>query len=587
MYEQGIFSSSKSRATSPSRAADSYEALFPEAASRPVFAKHPLFSVLEPTTTTPGKDGKTDVVEMHFDASTDRHHTHLHYIAEPWKDRVHMSIYDGPDGDGVPDVQGVICRSDAALVKFDNAVNAGHFAQLLNVSSTLLTFLEEWGCDEGAHVRRVSASPRLSSANGTVVIVPTRAASIEHLFKNAKINFNGTRAVARERSSGTGVEAGGRDRRSWFDDDDDVDTTTAASGSSSGWLAGLENDVSSFFGSIEGDMESLWHSSLSKLETAAHDTATLEKWAEEAGKILTTGKLDYNGEPFEKNANVGPVACSSKTPDLMCSYSYDVEIHFQLEIADYKLQSISLSTTGDAEAGVQASGQGFTKTWDGAIPTETLYDGTLWSTVIPVAGVPIPLSLKGTVTSGLVWSVDGSLHIDGGVTAKGNVGAGITYTPSDGFSPTTSYDVTGTAALNYATGSLAAKGTVTISTLLGLTALYSAGVSSRLVVTPVIAATGTETIEGAAASFSSKTMKVTELSPTTPDYSSQCHPTAGSNAHVDTPSVALSVGVGVQLTASASLDIEALKIDKTYQFENGQPIWQKLWSPLKSWCVHL
>ena len=304
-----------------------------------------------------------------------------------------------------------------------------------------------------------------------------------------------------------------------------------------------------------------------------------------------TPSIADSDEPWSKSFDQSAPCGTGEVGALTnCAWAYDAELTFQISIVNYEVELVELKMAGNAHAGISAGAQPITHTWDG---TNSLpgFDKQLFATTIMIGPIPLPLALHGKMQNTFNWEVDGSLNLDGDINVAGDLNLGMHYTPS-GFSPILEHTLNGDAAINYATGSLTAKGTITSATSLMFTAIYCASLSAKLVVSPAISATGTETIEGAAATFSDaggpSDFVVSRIPPTDPSYGSDCHPVSGGSgvvgSHVDTPSLQMVVAVGVDLSAAAQIDIEA-GTKTIYDHTWPLPGYSNLFN-LAQYCIH-
>ena len=501
--------------------------------TRPVFKVHPVLGALRSVGSPVDGDTTVEHHSFHTDMATETHHTHLHYEADVVKD-THML-------DGNLAALAVTCNSTGIAVQFNSSAEAATFAATLNPHSTLLPLLAEWGCDGGAAVRRTAAAA--VHDGGLTVHVATTNATVQHLFKHATISYNGTNVpgvLASKRRHGYGYQEP-------YDHDDDHDHHDY-------------DDHGRKARSFWSDLTGLWDTVRSDLTTAMADLDTVVKDAEFVEKVLASGNLSYSDEPWSKSFDQSAPCGTGEVGALTtCAWAYDAELTFQISIVNYEVELVELKMTGDVHAGISAGAQPITHSWDGSTSLPG-FDKQLFATTIMIGPIPLPLALHGKMQNKFNWQVDGSLNLDGDINVAGDLDLGMRYTPA-GFTPILEHTLNGDAAINYATGSLTAKGTITSTTSLLFTAIYCASLSANLVVSPAISATGTETIEGAAATFSDaggpSDFVVNKIPPSDPSYGSDCHPVSGSSGAVDTPSLQMGVAVGVDLSAAAKIDIEA------------------------------
>jgi len=510
----------------------------------PIFpACHPGLCGLHPFV-EPGSDASVEKYTLHTESVTPSHYTKYHVEAEVVKD-VHRL-------DKTPSVLALACNQSFVNITFNSSEAANSFSGSVKVNSTLMPILAEWGC--GAHVRRVGHNVTVSN---NVATVHTLSAKFQHMFKSANISFNGTRVPGMKQFSVPSASNAStrRDRRS--DDDDELD--------------------------------SLWNDAKSDVTSAFDDITETVADVEKVASILASGNYSADKTPWTKSMSKSQSCGNSEIGDLTtCSFDYDAQLTFMINIVDYEVTFVQIEMNGNANAGVATNGQSITKSWNGEV-TIPGFDSTLFATIIEIGPVPVPVSLHGKMTNVFNWDVTGSLQLDGEITVGGDLTVGGKYTPEDSFVPVFEHDLNGKAVMNYATGSVTTEGTITSSTTLVLSAMFAADLSANLVVTPTVTATGTETVEGAGVSFNkgAGAFDVTKVTPSQPDYSSPCHPqeqTGGDDidSHVDLPSLSIGVAVGVDVSAAAKLDIEIESktlFDKTWPIDSYSNMFK-----IAKWC---
>lgn len=392
-------------------------------------------------------------------------------------------------------------------------------------------------------------------------------------MQNADIRFNGTgfETGTAAGSAATARTTGTRTRRDNQRKDIFSDLWNDITGAISSEWDTVVGDVTSAFSSVQNFM------------------ADAEKVADFIERLVQNkGDYSKSGDVWSKNVQVGPTPVSSSLPAVTSQYGYDLQLEYTLQITDYALQSVSMTAAGAAHASVDAQGQVFSYSNQGSFgPYTVVPQETFIVFTIPAGPVPIPVSISGSMTTKLDWTFDGSVSVDANIRASGQVSAGFTWTDSAGFSPTDTYNFDSDAVMNYVTATATATGTITANTQLLIEAMYSVGLQTQVAVAPVVRATITETVEGGGISVDygqSSGLVATPINPQSPPYNSPCHPQTTNDA-VDTPSVLVSVGVGVTATAAAVIDIPDLHVDDSYHICNG-PCFSRLWNPVDSWCIH-
>eukprot|EP00041_Stephanoeca_diplocostata_P016751 m.331089 g.331089 ORF g.331089 m.331089 type:complete len:616 (+) comp20470_c0_seq1:117-1964(+) len=542
-----------------------------ETSQRPNFGRmiHPLLANVPVTAVPVPGDSSVEQYEASYHVVSGDVFTHLNYSVVVVKDRIHL--------DQENDVIGVACGNGTLTISLADGA-ALNFTARVNLGSTIITVLKEWGCtSSGVYV--ADSNGRVT-VNGNTVTIPVVAAYLQSLFKEASLLFNGTGITKTEAATSS---VASRVRRSVDDDQNDKS-----------FLGDIEGDLSSAWSDVTGAISSAWDTAQSDFTSAVDDIEDFAADAQAVGSFVeelvgSGGDYDHTYTPVQKTASVGPKPLSSAIPELTGQYDYDFTISFQLEITNYELTKVSAVASGNAAATINAQGAVVSESFSGSSPTETILPKEqLVSFTIPVGPVPVPVSISASMSAKLDWTLTADVSIDANIKASGQIEAGITYEQGS-FTPVKSSSFTGDAEMNYIAATATASGTLSLNTMLLVELMYSVGVQTQVGVSPMLSATVSETVEGGGIAVNGDLsgLTATPVDPSQPGYSSQCHPTESSSGtwSADTPSVLATVGCGVSITAAAIVDISALHVDKTYDICSGT-CYQHLWNPIDSWCIH-
>mmetsp|Transcript_4866 Transcript_4866/g.12518 ORF Transcript_4866/g.12518 Transcript_4866/m.12518 type:complete len:613 (-) Transcript_4866:71-1909(-) len=528
-------------------------------------AVHPLLVNMPHRATAVAGDDAVEQYSGSFHVETNGHHTHYEYLVQAVKDRVHLEQNHAVDA--------VSCNGSKLHITFNHTDSATAFRAELTPGRTVITVINLWrGCGTTSRVLRLAANADFH-VNGASLSMETHTADITAIFKNANITFNGTGFTADSGSSGHG-----RPRR-------EADAVRRTTGDDDDFFEEIWNDVTgaitNAWNRVVGDVRNAF----SSVQNFMADAEKVEHFIQQL--VDNNGDYSKNGDVWSKSVQVGPTPVSSSLPSLTSQYGYDLQLQYALQITDYELHHVACTASGQAHASVNAEGQVFQYSDSGTLgPYTVVPQETFITFTIPAGPVPIPVSISGTMTTKLDWSLSGSVSVSANMAASGSLEAGFQWTQGQGFSPIESHSFTSDAEMNYITATATATGTVVANTQLLIEAMYSVGLQTQVAVSPVVRATVSETIEGGGISVddSGNGLVATRINPQSPPADSPCHPTT-TGRFVDTPSVLATVGVGVSVTAAAVIDIPDLHIDRTYDICSG-PCYSHLWNPVESWCIH-
>eukprot|EP00050_Salpingoeca_kvevrii_P005687 m.285110 g.285110 ORF g.285110 m.285110 type:complete len:601 (+) comp11299_c0_seq1:994-2796(+) len=158
---------------------------------------------------------------------------------------------------------------------------------------------------------------------------------------------------------------------------------------------------------------------------------TIKQWAGyiyEGAELAIDGDLNIDdAQPYAGNWNWGPSNCGFTLPDTTssCSANLDATVHFSISINDYNVDSISLTVDGNTQ--LSASGnfdvsEPFTKQGQ-----KQVWSDQLWSGVITVGSVPIPISVSGQLFAGYDLSASASLSVNAQMNVAGSATFGLNY----------------------------------------------------------------------------------------------------------------------------------------------------------------
>lgn len=202
---------------------------------------------------------------------------------------------------------------------------------------------------QGAHVRKAVGS---TSVSGAIVAVDTIEASVADLYMNAHISYNGTGfgTPVYPNSHPTPIDIpSSRARRSWF--------------------------------------SHAWH-------IIKHVVG-----------FAVTGDLDVDHKLYSTSFTMGPAPCAgppsssaSETDrqihDLtQCQFHAGLSIVFELQISHYHIDLVELYAEGTMNGDITTNGQSIDHTWSGSY-SYTIFDATIFSISIPVAGFPLPIKVR-------------------------------------------------------------------------------------------------------------------------------------------------------------------------------------------------
>merc|ERR1712046_224774 len=308
-----------------------------------------------------------------------------------------------------------------------------------------------------------------------------------------------------------------------------------------------------------------------------------------------TGDDNVDHSFMSKHVTIGPAPCISagthetQLTDLtQCQFHADLNIIFQLHIEHYSLHVVELYAQGDMNGDLTTNGQMLNKEWSGTRQFK-IFDSTLFSISIPVAGIPLPLKLHAEMYSHVHWDIDGEVTINSDIHATGELKLGVQYTPQHGFQPVRVNTLQGTGDLNSATGVFTVDGSIELDTVFGISALYVATASTHVEITPHFHGVATETIIGPGGEevFVNGThVEHHHIAPVAPQTFGMCAPTANANSHVDDPSFQMTADLDVNVNAGANVDVKLWHhtlYDHTFNFGT---IYSHDWT-FGPWCRHL
>jgi len=503
--------------------------------SRPTFALHPVLGYLNSTGVVNPADPEVIHYSTHYDLVTPNHFTHLH--AEV--DAVRNAYVLSKDMDALQ----VACLEASILVKFKSVAAAKAFAANITVS-TVIPLEEEWNCTMGAHVRKAKGTTTIS---GTIVSVLTFNASVSDLYRDATISYNGTGfgTPAYPNSHPTPLNVpSSRQRRSW--------------------------------------LSHAWH-------VITHVVG-----------FAVTGDLDVDKKLYSTDFTMGPAPCAgpahgSETQTqqqirdiTQCQFHAGLAIVFDLQISHYHIDNVELYALGTMNGDVTTNGQSLDHTWSGSY-SYTIFDSTLFSISIPVAGFPLPIKLTGALYAHPRWSLTGDLTIDSDIHTSGELKFGLQYTPETHVQPIRVDTLHASADFNSATGVFTLDGSIGMDAVFQLSALYVANAHVDVTTVPSFHGVATETIMGPggeSVNVNGRNVTTHRIAAHQPVSYGQCTPTANANDPVDNPSFQLSAQVDVDVTAGANIDVDILHhtlYDHTFNFGT---LYSHDWS-FGPWCRHI
>lgn len=239
----------------------------------------------------------------------------------------------------------------------------------------------------GAHVRKSTGQ---SVVRGSIVSIGTYNASVGDLYKHANISYNGT---------GFGVPSYPNSNPTPLD----IPTTRERKS----WLSHA------------------WH----HIKHIVRDVKDVVGFA-------VTGDLDVDKSLYSTSFTMGPAPCAghgsggaSQTDQQLhrltqCQFHAGLSIVFQLTISHYHIDLAELYAEGTMNGDITTNGETIDHTWSGSY-AYTLFDSTLFSIAIPVAGFPLPIKLTGALYAHPSWSVTGELTIDSDIHTSGEVKFGV------------------------------------------------------------------------------------------------------------------------------------------------------------------
>lgn len=527
-------------------------------APRPSFAVHPILGMIpatpEPLSTHGDDDANVTRYTSSAYASSGPHYTNFSYDVEVVRD-IYILSKD-------PQAMEVLCEASVLYIKFQSNEGAANFSSIANVSGkTVVPVESEWNCG-GALIRKVV---NVTILEGNIVMASTSNTTIESIFRNAHIFYNGTGVQPSNYSTDQAVQlefpknSTTRERRSW--------------------------------------LSRTWHHIV---HTVEHDGHAIVTDVEAVYDFAKTGSLDIDHNLYSTKFNMGPTKClapaNSTSDDLAtrledlteCNLEADFQITFEVHVSNYKLQIVTLYAEGNINGAMDTNGQSINKDWNGE-KSYKIFDKTLWSISIPVAGVPIPLSLAGSMFSHMSWNVDGTLDMDADIKVNGMLKVGLEYTGTGGVQPVHVDTLTGAAVMNSASGELTVDGSVELDTIFTLSAFWTCQAVTHIAITPSFHAVGKEAVLGPGGedvSISGTDVDVTRVTAQPPPALGTCNPTSVDGDAVEDPSFQMNLGVDVEVTAGATLDITILKhklYDHTFNFGD---LYSKDFQ-FGPWCEHL
>eukprot|EP00051_Salpingoeca_urceolata_P026360 m.477037 g.477037 ORF g.477037 m.477037 type:complete len:528 (-) comp20734_c0_seq1:317-1900(-) len=328
-----------------------------------------------------------------------------------------------------------LCKDAELTIVYDSHMAAANHQYK---AGSFIGLHKPWNCS--THMRQVLA---VNKIEGYTVSYATKNATLLDVYKNARISLK-TAAPANPAPT-----PAGRRRRDW------------------------ESDLSSF---------------MCKAGSYIDDVVTAAK---DIDNLVENGAFSYSGSPWSKDITLPTPDCASLSQGLEgstgCSATLDLSTSLDIVISDYTLQTFDASISGPLDLTMDASQLGVSDSWTTSKQAQLWKDS--FSSMVMVAGVPVPLELYVNVVGGYDVDVDAGLHVSGSVGVTANAKLGFNYEGSSN-AVTFVHDLSVSGNPPQFSVNADATGTLTLHLMpvLYLQAAYLGGPTAQPVITTVIGA---------------------------------------------------------------------------------------------------
>eukprot|EP00051_Salpingoeca_urceolata_P033312 m.500517 g.500517 ORF g.500517 m.500517 type:complete len:539 (-) comp60872_c0_seq1:298-1914(-) len=359
----------------------------------PSLAAHPIFSLLPKAKMTPGSEPGLTRCFMNWSHTTaDNRTTLVHYDVE------HVDQVSVPEQ--LLDLLGMNCTlPEQVTLVFSNSSAAKATAANLTIG-TVLPLHDGWRC--GEHIRKTVGKPVVTE---NAVTVATSNTTLEGVFKTAHIHIH-TR----------------------------YDNATASAAAAERISRQPNKNLTK--ASPRPDEPRERRTLLGWFDTALEAVDTLIDTAYEVYEVeeeLSDGTIvlpETEATMFQYTH--GPVPCTDSLPDdfTSCSFHADLKTIVKLDIEDWTLVSLEIALEGEAQATARIDVDMPRYSTQGSM---VAMNEKLWSTVIMVGPVPIPLSFYGSLILSHSFALEAALKLKAGMQASAWLTMGMGYSIQEGF----------------------------------------------------------------------------------------------------------------------------------------------------------